>query len=85
MNKPSEKDSAAPYKVEAPVVEDLADIAIAQRPAPVPVVEDKPAKKPRTTRVGETAAKAAKAADKASKETATKAKAPRKPRMKVAK
>ncbi len=54
--KPAEATAEAPYKVEAPVV-DLADIAIAQRPAPVaeapaPVAETPapkkkaPAKKP---------------------------------------
>ncbi len=47
--KPAEATAEAPYKVEAPVV-DLADIAIAQSPAPVaetpaPVAETKPALK----------------------------------------
>ncbi len=53
-----------PYKVEAPAV-DLADIAIAQRPAPAPEakpVEEKPAAKP------------------AKKTPAKKAGAPKKPR-----
>ena len=56
LGKPAEpvKEAEAPYKVEAPVV-DLADIAIAQRPAPVaeaPKAEAKkePAKKPRKPR-----------------------------------
>ncbi len=36
-----------PYKVEAPATQDLADIAIAQRPAPeAKPVESKPASKP---------------------------------------
>ena len=58
----------APYKVEAPVV-DLADIAIAQRPAPAvepapvveaaPAVEPAPAKKPRKTRAEKPAAEKA--------------------------
>lgn len=58
-SKPAEATQEAPYKVESKPVEDLADIAIAQRPAPVaeaPVVEAAtqamvesvaPAKKPR--------------------------------------
>ncbi len=55
---PKAETTEAPYKVEAPVV-DLADIAIAQRPAPVaeapkeaPKAEAKkePAKKPRKPR-----------------------------------
>ncbi len=58
---PKAETTEAPYKVEAPVV-DLADIAIAQRPAPVaetpaPVAEapkaeakKEPAKKPRKPR-----------------------------------
>ncbi len=33
--KPAEVQAEAPYKVEAKPVEDLADIAIAQRPTPV--------------------------------------------------
>ncbi len=60
LGKPAEpvKEAEAPYKVEAPVV-DLADVAIAQRPAPVveapkeePKAEAKkePAKKPRKPR-----------------------------------
>ncbi len=51
---PKAETTEAPYKVEAPVV-DLADIAIAQKPAPVaeaPKAEAKkePAKKPRKPR-----------------------------------
>ncbi len=55
---PKAETTEAPYKVEAPVV-DLADIAIAQRPAPVAEapkeapkaeVKKEPAKKPRKPR-----------------------------------
>ena len=56
----AETTAEAPYKVEAPVVQDTADIAIAQMPAPVaeapkaeaPKAEAKkePAKKPRKPR-----------------------------------
>lgn len=52
--KPAETVAEVPYKVEvvepAPAVQDYADIAIAQIPAPVkevPVVEAKPAKAPK--------------------------------------
>ena len=61
LGKPAEapKVEEAPYKVEAKPVEDLADIAIAQRPAPVaeatapakkPAKAKAPAKKPATTK-----------------------------------
>ena len=69
--KVKEPAAEAPYKVETPVVEDLADIAIAQREVPVA--------KPKKPAGARKAAASAKAADKA-----VKPKAPAKPRAKKA-
>lgn len=70
--------NAAPYKVEAPV-QDLADVAVAQRPAPVEAVKETktvakkpaapkakvaPAKKPAAPKTKPTAKSLAKAGDK---------------------
>lgn len=53
--------AVAPYKVEAPVAQ---TVAVVETVEIKQVAEEKPAKKPRTPKVGEKAAATAKAADK---------------------
>ncbi len=78
----AETQAECPYKVETPAPQDLADIAIAQRPAPTPVAQKA------TEAAVKSVAKPAKAKKPASPKPAAKKpagakKGPRKPKAKA--